>query len=121
MSKGNERSDAKTEGGLRLHDRRPTPPGRILQALYMEPRGISVSALASEVGRSRKHVSQLVNGHVRLEADMAERLAEVLGTSSDLWLNLQQAVDRHDARARIAESGWQPSRRWHADAVIVES
>lgn len=91
--------------GLR-RDRRPTAPGAILRAHYMGPRAISVTAMAEALGLSRKHVSQIVNGHKRIEPVTAARLARVLGTTPRFWMNLQAAVDEWDASMEIA--GWTP-------------
>lgn len=87
-------------------NRRPTMPGAILKAHYMEPRRISVTAMADALGLSRKHVSQIVNGHKRLDPTTAARLAIVLGTTPRFWMNLQAAVDEWDASIEIA--GWTP-------------
>lgn len=87
-------------------NRRPTAPGTILRAHYMEPRGISVTALAEALGLSRKHVSQIVNGHKRVEPTTAARLSLVLGTTPRFWINLQSAVDEWDARESL--KGWVP-------------
>ena len=86
--------------------RRPTMPGAILKAHYMEPRRISVTAMAGALGLSRKHVSQIVNGHKRLDPTTAARLAIVLGTKPRFWMNLQAAVDEWDALMEIAD--WTP-------------
>jgi addiction module HigA family antidote len=40
-----------------------------------------------------KHVSGIVNGHVRITADMAIRLAAALETEAQLWMNLQAQYD----------------------------
>lgn len=88
-------------------NRRPTVPGAILKAHYMEPRAISVTALADALGLSRKHVSQIVNGHKRVEPTTAARLALVLGTTPRFWMNLQAALDEWDASVEIAD--WTPS------------
>lgn len=91
-----------------LHrNRRPTTPGAILKAYYMEPRAVSVTAMAEALGLSRKHVSQIVNGHKRVEPITAARLALVLGTTPRFWMNLQAAVDEWDASVEIAD--WTPS------------
>jgi len=92
--------------------RRPSDPGAILRAHYMEPRGVSVSDLAEAVGVSRKHMSQVVNGHKRIEAALAVRLARVLDTTPTLWMNLQAAVDTFDASAELAD--WTPDRTFEA-------
>lgn len=93
--------------GLQRH-RRPTAPGEILREHYLVPRGVSVTDLAETLGASRKQISLLVNGHVRVTPEMAARLAKSLGTTTRFWLNLQTAVDAYDAD-RAAE-GWQPGR-----------
>jgi antitoxin HigA-1 len=89
-------------------NRRPSAPGAILRELFLEDRNISVSALAEAIGYSRKHVSQIVNGKARIEPEMAARLGKVLGTSTDIWLDLQAAVDAWDATQEARE--WQPVR-----------
>ncbi|MDK9719934.1 MAG: HigA family addiction module antitoxin [Rhodospirillales bacterium] len=84
--------------------RRPTSPGALLRLDYLEPRGLSITRLAAAIGCSRKHMSGIVNGHVRLEPVMAARLGKVLGTSSAFWLNLQSNLDVWEAE--------QENRRW---------
>jgi len=88
-------------------NRRPSHPGAILKAHYMEPRDISVTALAAAMGLSRKHVSQIINGHKRIEPTTAARLSMVLETTPRFWLNLQAAVDGWDAMAEMSD--WTPA------------
>lgn len=83
-------------------NRRPTPPGEILSAHYLAPRNLTVSALAKQMGVSRKHVSDIVNERARVTPNFAVRLAYALGTSAALWINLQSAVDLHDAELEYA-------------------
>jgi addiction module HigA family antidote len=85
--------------------RRPTLPGTILREHYLAARGISITDLAAATGLSRKHLSQIVNGHKRLEPAVALRLAR-------FWLNLQTTVDTWDAE-NDAEA-WQPGRVFSA-------
>lgn len=95
-------------------NRRPSAPGAILKAHYMEPRDISVTALAEALGMSRKHMSQIINGHKRIEPLTAARISRVLGTTPRFWLNLQAAVDEWDASVELA--GWQPHATFAAPA-----
>jgi len=90
-----------------LH-RRPTPPGRILMQHYLAPRGVTITALAAAVDVSRKHMSMIVNGHVRVEPDVAARMAKVLNTTTEFWINLQAAIDAFDAERLSA--AWKPGR-----------
>lgn len=68
----------------------PAHPGEILR----EHMGtMSVSRLAAHLGISRVTLSRLLNGNSGISADMALRLSEALGTSPELWLNLQAQFD----------------------------
>jgi addiction module HigA family antidote len=68
---------------------RPAPPGEVLWELYLAPAGVSIQTFADAAGISRKHMSRIVHGHVAVKAEMAERIAEALGTTAQYWLNLQ--------------------------------
>jgi addiction module HigA family antidote len=93
-------------------DRRPTHPGVLLKELYLLARGIHQNAFAADIEISEKHLSRLVNGHVRLEPKVAGKIAKVLGTSVDLWLNLQTAVDTWDTQEALAD--WKPRNIYEA-------
>ncbi|MGH7112908.1 MAG: HigA family addiction module antitoxin [Stellaceae bacterium] len=83
-------------------------PGEILAELYLAPHGISIAKFAEAVGVSRKHMSAIVHGRAAITADTATKMALVLGTTAQYWLNLQNAVDLHDAQQRLAEGGSRP-------------
>jgi len=99
------------EGGMtaicRL-SRRPTTPGEILDELYLEPAGISIAKFAEACGLTRKHMSAIVNGRASITAETAARIATVLGTTAQYWLNLQNAVDLYDAQARLRDAARKP-------------
>jgi len=88
--------------------RRPTPPGEILAELYLEPAGISIAKFAEACGLTRKHMSTIINGRASITAETAARIAAVLGTTAQYWLNLQNAVDLHDAQARLRDTAKKP-------------
>jgi len=73
--------------------RTPSHPGGILKRLYLEPLGVTVVGLSKALGVSRKAVSTLVNERARVTPQMAVRLSIALGTTPELWLNLQQNYD----------------------------
>ena len=83
--------------------RRPTLPGTILVKHYLKPKNVSVSKFAKELGISRKHLSDIVNGNARVSASIAVHLAHALDTSPALWVNLQAAVDIFDAEQKYAQ------------------
>jgi len=86
--------------------RRPHHPGVLLKELYMKPRKITVTALAEATGITRKHLSRIVNGHARVSAEIAAKLAAALDTTTDLWMNAQRNVDVFDVSQKL--KGWKP-------------
>ena len=71
----------------------PPHPGEILRELYLLPMRVTVVEAAKALGVTSKHVLAIVNGHVRITADMAIRLAAALGTDAQTWVNLQAQHD----------------------------
>ena len=87
--------------------RRPSTPGKILFKHHLEPNEITVTRFAKAAKLSQKHVSQIVHGHAALSPETAVKFAAVLGTTPELWINLQRAVDLWDARQKL--KGWEPA------------
>ena len=56
--------------------------------------GISQDEFAMRMGTTGKTLSKLVNGQCNLSNDLAEKLATMLGTSVDVWLNLQMTYNQ---------------------------
>jgi addiction module HigA family antidote len=71
----------------------PPHPGEILRDLYLAPMRVTIVEAAKALGVTSKHVSGIVNGHVRITADMAIRLAAALSTDAQTWVNLQAQHD----------------------------
>jgi addiction module HigA family antidote len=71
----------------------PPHPGIILRELYLTPMRVTVIEAANALGVTSKHVSGILNGHARITADMAIRLAAALGTDAQTWVNLQAQHD----------------------------
>ena len=81
--------------------RRPVHPGEILREDFLPEYGLTVANLAHAIGVSRQTVNELVRERRALSAEMALRLGRLFGTSAELWLNLQRAVDLWDANEAI--------------------
>jgi len=81
--------------------KRPVPPGRLLVSEFLGPRGLSIQTLAAQIGLTRKHLSNIVNGHARITPSTATLLARALGTSPALWINQQAAMDIFDAEREM--------------------
>ena len=73
--------------------RPPSHPGSIIRGLYMEPLKLTVTALATHLGVSRKTLSKVVNKRGSITPDMAQRLGRAFDTGPELWLSLQNASD----------------------------
>lgn len=86
-------------------ERPPVGPGPFLrdQVLGRPGSRITQEMLADALGVSRLTVNHLVNGRRVITAEMALRLAHVLGTSPDLWLDMQRDVDLFKARQKLRE------------------
>ncbi|MBY0480112.1 MAG: HigA family addiction module antidote protein [Chitinophagaceae bacterium] len=79
----------------------PVHPGEILKEMYLNPLGVNNTQLADNLGVARKTVSQLVNGHMGVSAEMALRLGKAFDTTPELWLNLQRNYDLWQAGTKI--------------------
>ena len=58
------------------------------------------------IGITPKHMSNVVHGKAAIEANLATRIAAALGTTVDLWLDLQKDVDIWTARQEM--KNWKP-------------
>jgi len=77
--------------------RRPVSVGEMLVEEFMEPMGLTQTALAEAMGVQRKHVNELCNNRRTVTAATALILARVFGNSPDFWLNTQRRIDLWEA------------------------
>ena len=66
------------------------PPGEYIRD-ELDERGWTVAELAGILDRPPQAVSEILNGKKAITAETARSIAEALGTTSELWLNLQSA------------------------------
>ena len=71
----------------------PPHPGEMLNDLWLEPLGLSVTRLAEALHVSRKTVSEIINGRAAISPEMAVRLELAFGKSAESWLAHQAAYD----------------------------
>jgi len=88
----------------------PVHPGEILKELYIDPLDMSITDFAGYLGVARKTISQLINGHMGVSAEMALRLAKAFNTTPELWLNMQRDYDLWKAGLKIKLSHIRPLR-----------
>jgi addiction module HigA family antidote len=82
----------------------PFHPGEILLEEFLQPAGMTQTAFAKKLGWTRARLNELIRGKRGVTADAALDLAEALGTSPKLWLNLQATydIDRAIKRREVA-------------------
>ena len=78
----------------------PFHPGEMLFEEFLQPMGITQVAFAKKLGWTPTRLSELIHGKRGITADAALDLAEALGTSAKLWMNLQATYDLDKARKR---------------------
>lgn len=78
----------------------PIHPGRMLLEEFLIPDGISQRAFARRLGWTVVRLNELINGKRGVTANSALDLAAELGTSPELWLNLQMLYDLRRAELR---------------------
>jgi antitoxin HigA-1 len=82
---------------------RPVHPGDILLHDFMQPLKLSSYRMAKELGVAAPTVNEIVRRRRAVTAEMALRLSRYLGTSAQLWQNLQTQYDLEIASKRIGK------------------
>ncbi|PIY21402.1 MAG: addiction module antidote protein, HigA family [Deltaproteobacteria bacterium CG_4_10_14_3_um_filter_60_8] len=81
----------------------PIHPGEILREEFLLPFGISQNRLAKEIHVPARRINEIVLEKRGISADTALRLGRYLGTTAQLWLNMQARYDLEMARDRLAD------------------
>ncbi len=68
-------------------------PGEMLLEEFLEPMGMDQTAFAEKIGWTRARLNAFIQGEQGVTADAALDLAETLGTSAKLWMNMQSTYD----------------------------
>jgi len=76
----------------------PFHPGEILLEEFLEPMGMTQAAFAEKIGWTKTRVNELIRGKRGVTAEAALDLADALGTSPKLWMNLQATYDLDRAK-----------------------
>jgi addiction module HigA family antidote len=71
----------------------PFHPGEILLEEFLAPGNISQADFARRIGWTKARLNELIKAKRGVTADAALDLADALGTSARLWMNLQTTFD----------------------------
>lgn len=89
----------------------PPHPGRIVRNRCLAATGMTVTDGARHLGVSRKALSDLVNGHAGISAEMAIRLSKAFGSRPEVWAGIQFDYDMAQALKRTDEIKVEPVQR----------
>ena len=78
----------------------PPHPGEIIREDCLTPLGLTVAEAAKGLDVSRGHLSDLLNGHRGISAEMALRLEKAGWGAAESWLRNQVSYDLWQAKQR---------------------
>src|ERR1700678_804359 len=81
----------------------PLHPGEVLREEFLVPLEMSSGALAKACGVPRTRIERLASEQIGITADTALRLSKGLGTTPELWMNLQNSFDVKTAMLHISK------------------
>ena len=85
---------------LRNPNRKPTHPGAILREDVLPALNMTQAEFAGRLGVSRLTVSELLHEKRACSPEMAARLARLLNTTPESWLNMQATRDLWEVRQK---------------------
>ena len=85
---------------MTMHPSLAVHPGDWLKSEVVDPHGVSINRLAACFHVTRQTLSNLLNGHTGLSADMAIRFEKAFGINADTLMRMQTNFDMAQARAR---------------------
>ncbi|NUR54938.1 MAG: HigA family addiction module antidote protein [Acidobacteria bacterium] len=81
---------------------KPRHPGEVLLTHFLKPQNIAVEAAAQTVGLPADVLLEVVAGARSVTPDLALALAQLTRTVPEFWIRLQDAVDAHAAKGKVA-------------------
>ena len=86
-------------------NRPPTHPGEMLLEEFLRPLGMTQSEAARRMEIPLNRLNEVIRGRRGVTADTALRLAKLLNTDPEIWMNLQNQWDLwHAARTAMRAS-----------------
>jgi addiction module HigA family antidote len=85
-------------------NRPPTHPGEMLLEEYLKPMELTQTEAAKRMGIPLNRLNEVIRGKRGVTADTALRLAKLLGTDAQSWMNLQNAWDLWHAQRAMKRS-----------------
>ncbi len=83
--------------------REPTHPGEILLEEFLKPLRLSQVEAAEKMGIPLNRLNEIIRGKRGITADTSWRLAKLLKTSPEFWMNLQTTWELYHAQVALAK------------------
>lgn len=83
----------------------PVHPGEILREDYIRERGLTITQVARGLGVARENLSAIVNGRAGISPELAVKLSEAFGNTTQFWVNLQKNYEVWHAERKVDRSG----------------
>ena len=83
---------------------KPMHPREVLREEFLIPLKLSAGALAKACGLPRTRIERIASEQTGITADTALRLGKALGTTTQLWLNLQNDYDVAVAKRELGKA-----------------
>ena len=83
---------------------KPMHPREVLREEFLIPLKLSAGALAKACGLPRTRIERIASEQTGITADTALRLGKALGTTTQLWLNLQNDYDVEIAKRELGKA-----------------
>lgn len=79
----------------------PVHPGEILREDYIKQRGLTVTEVAKGLGIARTNLSAIINERAGISPEMAVKLSEAFGNTTQFWVNLQKNYEVWHAERKV--------------------
>lgn len=79
----------------------PSHPGEILKEMFIVERGLTITEVAKGLNMARANLSSVINGHLGISPELAVKLSEAFGNSTQFWINLQNNYEVWHAERKI--------------------
>lgn len=79
----------------------PVHPGEILREDYIKERGLTVTEVALGLGVTRPNLSNILHEKAGISPEMAVKLSEAFGNTTQFWVNLQKNYEVWHAEKKV--------------------
>ena len=92
----------------------PSHPGEILKDMFIVERGLTITEVAKGLNMARANLSSVINGHLGISPELAVKLSEAFGNTTQFWTNLQNNFELWHAERKVNRSAIR-----HFDKIAV--